>query len=577
MLEYRTRIDETTREEAVETSLSGHALLENPIFNKGSAFTRDERDALGLRGLLPGGIGSLADQVDRRYAEFREKSNNLEKYIFLTSLQDRNETLFHALLHEHIEEMTPIVYTPTVGEACRRYSRIFRRPRGLYFSGDRIDQMDEIFANRLFRQVDVAVVTDGERVLGLGDLGVGGMGIPVGKLSLYTLCGGIHPARTLPIYLDVGTDNAELLADPYYLGARHPRMRGDDYLAFVDKFVDSFRRNLPEALLQWEDFAISNARTIVDRHRARVRSFNDDVEGTAAVALAAIYAASKRSGVPFRDQRIVILGAGSAGTGIADLIVAALRSEGLSQAEATDRLLLVDKDGLLVENMKNLHSFQKPYQKKNAEVGEWKREGDRIALLEVVERVRPTVLIGVSGRAGVFDEAVIRAMARGVDRPVVLPMSNPTVKSEAAPADILEWTERKAIIATGSPFDDVSYRGVRYAISQSNNSYIFPGVGLGIVATRAVSVNEGFFLAAARALAAASPLAAGDPGAPLFPRLSSIRAISVEIAVAVAIEATRQGLAPAASEDEHRARIAERQWLPVYRKTTPERSGAACQ
>lgn len=575
MLEYRTTIDESTREEIVETSLSGHELLENPIFNKGSAFTRDERDALGLRGLLPGGIGSLADQIDRRYAEFCEKPNSLEKYIFLTSLQDRNETLFYALLHEHIEETTPIVYTPTVGEACRRYSRIFRRPRGLYFSSDRGDQMDEIFANRLFRDVDVAVVTDGERVLGLGDLGVGGMGIPVGKLSLYTLCGGIHPARTLPIYLDVGTDNAELLADPYYLGARHPRMRGDDYLAFVDKFVDSFRRNLPDALLQWEDFAITNARTLVDRHRTRVRSFNDDVEGTAAVALAAIYAAARRSGVPFRDQRIVILGAGSAGTGIADLIVAALRSEGLSHAEATDRLWLVDKNGLLVENMKSLHSFQKPYQRKNAEISDWKREGDRIALLETVERVRPTVLIGVSGRAGGFDEGVIRAMARGVDRPVVLPMSNPTVKSEASPSDILDWTEGKAIVATGSPFDDVSDRGVRYTISQSNNSYIFPGVGLGIVATRAVSVNEGFFLAAARALAATSPSASGDPGAPLFPRLSSIRAISYEIAVAVAIEATRQGLAPRASEDELRSRVARRQWLPVYRKTTPERSGAS--
>ncbi len=575
MLEYRTTIDESTREEIVETSLSGHELLENPIFNKGSAFTRDERDALGLRGLLPGGIGSLADQIDRRYAEFGEKPNDLEKYIFLTSLQDRNETLFYALLHEHIEETTPIVYTPTVGEACRRYSRIFRRPRGLYFSSDRGDQMDEIFANRLFREVDVAVVTDGERVLGLGDLGVGGMGIPVGKLSLYTLCGGIHPARTLPIYFDVGTDNAELLADPYYLGARHPRMRGDDYLAFVDKFVDSFRRNLPDALLQWEDFAITNARTLVDRHRERVRSFNDDVEGTAAVALAAIYAAAKRSGVPFRDQRIVILGAGSAGTGIADLIVAALRSEGLSRAEATDRLWLVDKNGLLIENMKNLHSFQKPYQRKNAEISDWKREGDRIALLETVERVRPTVLIGVSGRAGGFDEGVIRAMARGVDRPVVLPMSNPTVKSEASPSDILAWTEGKAIVATGSPFDDVSYRGVRYAISQSNNSYIFPGVGLGIVATRAVAVNEGFFLAAARALAATSPSASGDPGAPLFPRLSSIRAISLEIAVAVAIEATRRGLAPAASEAELRSRVAERQWLPLYHKTSPARSGAS--
>lgn len=572
MLEYRTTIDESTREEAVETSLSGHELLENPIFNKGSAFSRDERDALGLRGLLPGGIGSLADQIDRRYGEFREKPNNLEKYIFLTSLQDRNETLFYALLHEHIEEMTPIVYTPTVGEACRRYSVIFRRPRGLYFSSDHVDQMDEIFANRLFREVDVAVVTDGERVLGLGDLGVGGMGIPVGKLSLYTLCGGIHPARTLPIYLDVGTDNAELLADPHYLGARHPRMRSDDYLAFVDKFVDSFRRNLPDALLQWEDFAITNARKLVDRHRERVRSFNDDVEGTAAVALAAIYAGSARSGVPFRDQRIVILGAGSAGTGIADLIVAGLRSEGLSRKEALDRVWLVDKNGLLVESMKNLHPFQSPYQKANARVIEWKREGDSIPLIEVVERVRPTVLIGVSGRAGGFDERVIRATARGVDRPVVLPMSNPTVKSEATPADLIEWTEGKAIVATGSPFDDVSYRGNRYKISQCNNSYIFPGVGLGIVATRAVSVNEGFFLAAARALAKTSPPAPEDPGAPLFPGLSSIRSISYEIAVAVANEATRQGLVPRASEDELRSRIAQSQWIPVYRKTIPRRS-----
>jgi malate dehydrogenase (oxaloacetate-decarboxylating) len=563
-------VDERTGEEYVEVPLRGAALLDNPIFNKGSAFPEDERALFGLQGLLPPHVGSLEEQLTRRYDDFREKRSPLQQHVYLRDLQDRNEVLFYALMRAHIAEMMPLVYTPVVGEACAHFSRIYRKPRGLFVSYEHRDEMDTILANRLFAAVDVIVVTDGERILGLGDLGVGGMGIPVGKLSLYTLCGGVPPWRTLPIYLDVGTDNPERLSDPLYLGLRHERIRGQAYDDFIEAFVAAVDRALPGVLLQWEDFALTNAHRLLDRYRDRLCTFNDDIQGTAAVTLAVILAAGQVTGRKLTEERIVILGAGSAATGIADALVAALCAEGLSERAALDRIWLVKRQGLLREGLPALEPFQARFARSSDEIAAWPRtSAGGFDLAAVVENVRPTVLIGTSGQPAMFTEAIVKSMARHVDRPAIFPLSNPTSRSEATPADLLTWTEGRALVATGSPFDAVVLDGRRFPIAQCNNSYIFPGLGQGVIAAGARRVTDEMFLAAARALASASP-AMTDPTMPLLPPLEQIVPVSLRVAAAVAAEAQAEGLTAAASTEELERMIAARWWEPRYRRMRPK-------
>jgi len=551
-------------EQFLEVPLAGHSLLECPALNKGSAFLEEERRALGLLGLLPPHVGSLEEQLARRYLEYRTKANDLERYVFLRALQDRNETLFYRLLQDHVTEMLPVIYTPAVGAACQHYSTVYHHPRGLFIPLMQRDDLDAILANRPYRAVDVIVVTDGERILGLGDQGIGGMGIPVGKLALYTLCGGIHPARALPIVLDAGTDNPELLADPLYLGWRHPRVRGPDYDAFIEAFVAALERHLPGVLLQWEDFGRGNARRLLDRYRDRICSFNDDIQGTGAVTLAALLAALRVTGVPLTGQRVVILGAGSAATGIADQIAAALRHEGLASDEVRARLWLVNRRGLVHTGRADLDPSQRPYAQPQERVAGWPRDAaGAVGLLDVVRQVRPTALVGVAGQPGIFTEEVVRAQAAHVERPIIFPLSNPTSQSEAAPADLIAWTAGRAVVATGSPFPDVAYQGAAVRISQCNNVYIFPGVGLGVIASGARRVTDEMFLAAARALADCSP-ANSDPRAPLFPPPEELRAVSRRIALAVGAAAQRQGLAEALAMEEWERRVDARRWEPRY-------------
>ena len=569
MLDFRTIIDEGTGEEVLEVPLAGPALLDNPVFNKGSAFPEEERSAFGLHGLLPPHIGSIEEQLDRRYDDFQEKRTELQRHVYLRDLQDRNEVLFYALMRAHISEMMPLIYTPVVGAACAHFSRIYRKPRGLFLSYEHRDLIDAILANRPFAAVDVIVVTDGERILGLGDLGVGGMGIPVGKLSLYTLCGGVHPARVLPIYLDVGTDNPQNLDDPLYLGWRHERLRGQAYDDFIETFVTAVDRALPGVLLQWEDFALPNAHRLLDRYRDRLCTFNDDIQGTAAVTLAVVLAAGKVTGTNPADQRIAILGAGSAGTGIADALVAALQAEGLTERAALDRLWLVDRQGLLQTGQAGLAPFQERFAKSPEHLDGWPPTGN-LDLHAVIENARPTVLIGTSGQPGTFTEDVVRTMVRHVERPAIFPLSNPTSRSEATPADLLAWTAGRALVATGSPFPDVLLDGKRFPIAQCNNSYIFPGLGQGVIASGARRVTAAMFLAAARALANVSP-AQGDPNASLLPPLEQIVPVSRRVAATVAGEAGAEGLIAAGPAEELDRRIAAGWWEPRYRRMRPAR------
>ena len=566
MLENAKSRKEPDGRVSLELTLAGLSLLDCPVYNKGSAFTDEERTEFGLHGLLPPHVGTIDEQLDRRYRDFLERRTELQQHVYLRDLQDRNEVLFYRLMAEHIAEMMPLIYTPVVGEACRYFSRIYRRPRGLFLSAERRGELASILENRPFREVDVIVVTDGERILGLGDLGIGGMGIPVGKLSLYTLCGGIDPSRTLPITLDVGTDNPESLADPLYLGWRHPRLRGAAYDDFIDDFVRAVQQTLPDAVLQWEDFALPNARKLLDRYRDQICSFNDDIQGTSAVAVSAVIAAGQVTGIALPDQKVVILGAGSAGTGIADGIVAALVAEGLSEREALQRIWMVDRGGLLIESTPDLQKFQQRFARPTADVRNWSGPGDRLlGLGEVVENVQPSTLIGVSGQPGAFTEPVVRALARHVKRPTILPLSNPTSRSEATPADLVAWTEGRALIATGSPFAPVSWKGRTIRISQCNNAYIFPGLGMGLVASGSRRVTDSMFLGAARKLADASP-ALHDLDAGLFPSWERIVEVSRSIARSVAIEAVHQGLADPVSPDELAGRIDQRWWQPHYQR-----------
>jgi malate dehydrogenase (oxaloacetate-decarboxylating) len=544
--------------------LRGMDLLDTPIWNKGTAFDDRERVTLGLQGLLPPQVESLQEQSVRAYEAFNTKKTDLGRHVYLRQLQDSNETLFYRLMFDHIEEMMPIVYTPTVGLACQQFSHIYRRPRGLVVSYPLRDSIVEVLRNRPNAEVDVVVVTDGERILGLGDQGVGGLGIPIGKLSLYSLIGGIHPSRTLPIVLDVGTNNQERLNDPEYLGWRHERVRGQEYLDFVDRFVQAVKQELPHTCLQWEDFATPNARPLLVRYQKELLTFNDDVQGTAAVVLGAVAGASKVARKSFKEHQIVFVGAGSAAIGVADYLRVAMVEEGLSENEARARFWIVDKDGLLDSDRRDLSDEQKSYARDRNEIADWPRnQHGQVGLAEVISKVDATVLIGLSTVKGIFTEPIVREMARKTERPIIFPLSNPTSRSEAEPSDLLAWTEGRALVATGSPFAAVKYGGKSIEIAQCNNVFIFPAVGLGLLASKARRVTDKMMLAGAKALGDHSP-AIRDPAASLLPSVRTIREVALEIAYAVALKAQEEGLAPACEPEALRQEVIESQWIPEY-------------
>jgi malate dehydrogenase (oxaloacetate-decarboxylating) len=551
------------------THLRGQSLLEGPTLNKGTAFTEEERQALGLHGLLPPGVETLEQQCGRCYAAYLRNESDLDRHIYLRGLQDTNEVLFYRLLLDHVEEMLPLVYTPTVAEGCRLFSRIYRRPRGLFVSYPLHDDVRAVLRNRPNPEVDVIVVTDSGRVLGIGDQGVGGMGIPIGKLSLYTLIGGVPPERTLPILLDVGTDNAELLRDPLYLGWRNGRVTGPEYFDFIDRFVQAVKEELPTTCLQWEDFATPHARPILQRYHDQLLTFNDDIQGTAAVTLGALLAAVRVTGKPLREQEFVFLGAGSAGVGVADGLRAAMVAEGLAEEDARRRFWMIDKDGLLHDGRADLTAEQRVYAQPQGRVAAWPRTfRGAVGLADVIGQVRATALIGLSTVGGAFTEPIVREMAGKVERPIVFPLSNPTSRSEAVPEDLVRWTDGRVLMATGSPFPPVSFGGRTFPVAQCNNVYVFPALGLGLIASRARRVTDGMMTAAAKALAEQAP-ALRDPGGSLLPAVKDLRRVAVEIAVAVGLEAQRAGVAPVIDPDALRPRVVARQWTPEYPTLIP--------
>jgi malate dehydrogenase (oxaloacetate-decarboxylating) len=549
---------------AIDVTLRSSALLHNPVYNKGSAFTYEERDELGLFGLLPPHLDDLETQIQRSYQAISSKNTDIGRHIYLRQLQDTNETLFYALIGRYLTEMLPIVYTPTVGLACQRFSEIYRRPRGLFVAYPRRDVIDKILDNAPQKNVEAIVVTDGERILGLGDQGAGGMGIPIGKLSLYTACGGFDPATTLPMLLDVGTNNEERLADPLYIGWRNERITGQDYDDFVEMFVEAVMKKFPGVLLQWEDFAQKHAAPILERYRDRLLTFNDDIQGTAAVALGTLLAATKASGMKLTDHRVAVLGAGSAGCGIAEQIVQGMVRHGLSETEARGRFYMIDRPGLLHDGMTDLLPIQSRLVQPKDKVAAWASEGDAISLADVVEKAKPTVLIGVSGQPNQFTETIVRQMAKNTERPVIFPLSNPTSRCEAVPADLIAWTDGKALVATGSPFDPIPYGSKSIDIAQSNNVYIFPGLGMGVLASGATRISDEMMMAAAEALAEAAPIMS-DPAGSLLPHLQDIQKVSRNISAAVAREAVEQGHAPEPGKGGVEAQIDAKYWTPVYR------------
>ncbi len=558
----------TSDPEALATSLTGEVLLHVPLLNKGSAFTEDERKEFHLTGLLPAHVAPMEEQLARTYGNYLRNEDDLARYIFLTELQDRNEVLFYRLLSEHLRDMCPIVYTPVVGLACQHYSRMYRRPRGLYISYPHRDDIESILDNAPLSDVRVIVVTDGERILGLGDLGVGGMDIPVGKLTLYTACAGIHPATTLPILLDVGTDNTDLLADPLYLGWHHERVRGAAYDAFIEAFVRAVQRKYPHVLLQWEDFAKGNARRLLTRYQQELCTFNDDIQGTGAVTLAGLLAALRCTNSTWRDHRVVMMGAGSAATGIAEQLLAAMTSAGLSPIEARERLWLIDRHGLVHCGRSHLELEKAPYAQPAERITGWlSAERPALDLQSVVEHVHPTILIGAVAQTGAFTEPIVREMARHVEHPIIFPLSNPTTKSEAVPADLIAWTDGRALIATGSPFPDVRYGGQTIAIGQCNNMFVFPGVGLGVLASRAQRVTTAMFLAAAQALSACSP-ALQSPTAPLYPPVEAVREVAQQVALAVGVAAQQEGVAEPTSRQALAQHVQALMWAPRYPRLT---------
>ncbi|HNV03111.1 MAG TPA: NAD-dependent malic enzyme [Vicinamibacterales bacterium] len=572
MKTFSMKIDPLTNEEYWEVYLRGQQILSDPLLNKASAFTQEERLSLGLTGLLRTAVSTLDRQVERSYENLQRKPDDLERYIYLQGLLDRNEVLYYRVLQEHLTELVPIVYTPTVGQACLELSHITRRYRGVYLSPDNIADIDQIFGELPSPSVNLIVVTDGERILGLGDLGSDGMGIPVGKVTLYVAAGGLHPACCLPMTLDVGTNNQRLLDDPLYLGWKHPRLDGQQYWDFIERFVLGVKRNFPEALIQWEDFAKHKAFTVLERYQDRVLSFDDDIQGTGAVAAAVVMTAARIKRRPASEERFLIAGMGQAGTGIAMNIQALLEREGLSEREARARIFALDLPGLLCEDTPGLSKWQQPFARARADVAGWALDAsDRIGLLDVVRNAKPTVLVGVTAQPGLFGQDVLSAVAAYEPQPVVMALSNPTSKSECRPEDVARLTDGRGLIATGSPFGDVEWRGRTLAVSQCNNLYVFPGVGLGALVAKAAKVTRGMFMAASQAL---SDMVTPEQAArgQLLPPIGDIRAVSRAVAKAVAVEARDAGLGRLIDDDQYERAIARAQWEPAYAPYRPGRA-----
>jgi malate dehydrogenase (oxaloacetate-decarboxylating) len=548
----------------IRTSLHGVDLLFNSRLNKGTAFTEEERDAFGLHGLLPPHIGTLEDQRLRRKRVLDSRDTAFGKYSNMRDLQDNDETLFYSMIEHYTEDLLPVVYTPAVGEGCQRFSEIWRRPRGLFISYPNRHRIDQILADSRYDNVRCIVVSDGERILGLGDQGAGGMGIPIGKMALYTALGGIPPEQCLPILLDAGTDNERLLHDPIYIGWQHNRVRGQEYDDFVEAFVSAVQKRWPRILLQWEDFAGTNAARLLERYRDRLCTFNDDIQGTAAVTTATLLAAVNATGVPLSQQTIAMYGSGSAGIGIVDLLIAAMKEEGLSEEQARSRIYAFNRYGLLVEGARGIKESQKPLVHKRGDLAGWRLEGgEDVTLLDVVRNAKVTVLVGVSAQAGAFNEAVVREMATHTRKPIVFPLSNPTSQSEATPADLMRWTEGRALVGTGSPFPPVVIDGKPLRISQVNNSFIFPGMSLGILVAGARRVTDGMIMAAARALAGLSP-SATDKNAPLLPPIGESRKVALVVSEAVARQAMAEGVATMSNADSLLDQIRSYMWDAVY-------------
>jgi malate dehydrogenase (oxaloacetate-decarboxylating) len=551
----------------VPISYFGTSLLAMSLLNKGNAFSEEERHELKLYGLLSHTVETIEEQAKRTYAQYAQHSSDIDKHIFLRDLQDTNETLFYYLLRSHLTEMLPIIYTPVVGEACERFSEIYRAARGLFISYPDRGRIDEMLADVTKKKVKVIVVTDGERILGLGDQGIGGIGISIGKLSLYTVCGGVSPAYTLPIVLDVGTNNERLLNDPLYMGWKHPRITGPEYEKFIDLFVQAVKLRWPDVLLQFEDFSQRNASPLLNRYRDQICCFNDDIQGTATVTLGTLIAASRAVGEQLRDQKIVFLGAGAAGCGIAEQIIERMKLEGLTEAQARSRVFMVDRFGLLTDNMPNILDFQANLAQKKSGLAAWAQNDEEISLLKTVQNVHPTVLIGVSAQPGLFTEEIVRTMHSHCARPIIMPLSNPTSRVEAHPIDLINWTNGAAVVATGSPFMPVHFNGKVYPIAQCNNSYIFPGIGLGVLAVRARKVTDLMLMAASEALADLSPLAQAHTGG-LLPDLKDIEKVSRAIAFKVGRAAQASGAAEKISDQDLMDRIESNFWYPQYRTYT---------
>jgi malate dehydrogenase (oxaloacetate-decarboxylating) len=558
------RIDPVTGERYLAVSTRGTQVLRDPLLNKGTAFNRRERNELGLHGLLPPAVSTIRKQLQRTYENYHALTNDLDRFIYLGSLHDRNEVLFYRLVLDHIEDMLPIVYTPVVGEACQRSSHIFRRRRGLYIDYEHKDSIENLLRNSEIETPSIIVVTDGEGILGLGDQGIGGMGISIGKLVLYTLCAGVSPFTTLPIMLDVGTDNEELLADPLYLGMRHHRIRGAEYQAFIDTFVDAVQTVFPSAVLQWEGLLKGNAINQLNRFQNRLRTFNDDIQGTASVVLAGVLSSLRITKQSLRDQRVVFAGAGAAANGIAGLIVAGMLEDGLSREEAQDRIFAVDRSGLVVGDRPGLDWFKRELARSRDEVAGWDvGDGAHITLEETIEHARPTILIGTSATSGLFTESIVRHMARINERPVILPLSSPRSQSECTAHDAIAWSDGRAIIATGSPFDPVMSMGRRHRIGQASSAYIFPGVGLGLTVSRSRRVSDTMLLAASKALA--EQVTSQDlEEVALYPELGRVRECSRAVAYATATQAVSEGLADEEVLENLERRIDQAVWIPEY-------------
>jgi malate dehydrogenase (oxaloacetate-decarboxylating) len=566
---FEVAYDQKSHENVLKVSFRGKALMGLPILNKGTAFTEEERHEFGLLGLLPPHILTIDQQLDRLRREYLGETTDIGRNIFLHSLHDRNETLFFRFVQAHLTEMMPIIYTPVVGETVKQYSRIYRRSRGLYITYQQRHMIDEMLDNWTLPQVNAICVTDSEAILGIGDQGLGGMGIPVAKLIVYTLCAGVDPNGLMPVILDVGTNNQALLDDPLYLGWRHERLQGDEYDEFVDLFVQAVKRRYPDVLLHWEDFGKMNARRLLDKYRNEICSFNDDIQGTAAVTLAALITAVNRSQSRFSDQRVVVYGAGTAGVGIADEIVAAMQREGLTEMEALSRMWLLNSKGLITDHTANLEPFQVRYARPSNQTSGWKTLAEnRVGLRDVVFNLHPTMLIGTSTQTGAFTEEIVRDMAKHTKHPIVFPLSNPTSKAEATPENLLNWTDGRVLVATGTPFADVTFQGKRTRIGNCNNAFIFPGLALGAMIARARIISDGMISSAGIELSKWSQ-AEADPNAALMPTLEDVQSISRDVAIAVAMTAMKEGLATSISMEELERRMDALSWKGDYYRYIP--------